>query len=96
MPQLNAWLDNDPYGSEPANKLALLKDAEEWTTNIGHPGPANAAIGEVFDTFVLPKMMAQAARGELSARDAVAEAETEIKRDLRASGGPRGLVGGTS
>ena len=28
VPQLNAWLDNDPYGSQPANKLALLKDAE--------------------------------------------------------------------
>ena len=28
VPQLPAWLDNDPYGSQPANKLALLKDAE--------------------------------------------------------------------
>ncbi|HEX7277009.1 MAG TPA: extracellular solute-binding protein, partial [Acidimicrobiales bacterium] len=95
VPQLTAWLDNDPYGSQPANKLALLKDAESWSTNIGHPGPANAAYGEVFDTFVIPKMMARAARGELSAPDAVAEAETEVKR-IYAKWRAEGLVGGTS
>ena len=66
VPQLNGWLDNDPYGSKPANKLALLKDAEKWSTTIGHPGPANAAMGEVFGTFILPQMMAKAARGELT------------------------------
>jgi multiple sugar transport system substrate-binding protein len=95
VPQLPAWLDNDPYGSQPANKLALLKDAESWSTNVGHPGPANAAIGEVFDTFVLPKMMARAARGELSAKDAVAEAEVEVKK-IFAKWRAEGLVGGTS
>ncbi len=95
VPQLPAWLDNDPYGSQPANKLALLKDAEKWSTNIGHPGPANAAYGEVFDTFVIPKMMARAARGELSAKDAVAEAEVEVKR-VYAKWRAEGLVGGTS
>ncbi len=94
VPQLNAWLDNDPYGSQPADKLALLKDAESWSTNIGHPGPANAAYGEVFDTFVIPKMMARAARGELSAADAVAEAEVEVKR-IYAKWRAEGLVGGT-
>ena len=95
VPQLNAWLDNDPYGSQPANKLALLKDAESWSTNVGHPGPANAAVGEVFDTFVLPKMMARAARGELSAADAVGEAEAEVKR-IFSKWRAEGLVGGTS
>lgn len=95
VPQLHAWLDNDPHGSQPANKLALLKDAESLSTNIGHPGPANAAIGEVFDTFVLPKMMAKAARGELSPKDSVAEAEAEVKR-IFSKWRTEGLVGGTS
>ncbi len=95
VPQLPAWLDNDPYGSQPANKLALLKDAEKWSTNVGHPGPANAAIGEVFDTFVLPKMMARAARGELSAKDAVAEAEVEVKK-IFSKWRTEGLVGGNT
>jgi multiple sugar transport system substrate-binding protein len=93
VPQLNTWLDNDPFGSQPANKLAFLKDAEDWSTTIGHPGPANAAIGEVFDTFILPKMMARAARGELSARDAVIDAENQI-RPIFQRWRERGLVGG--
>jgi spermidine/putrescine-binding protein len=93
VPQLNGWLDNDPYGSQPANKLAFLKDAERWSTTIGHPGPANAAIGEVFDTFILPKMMARAARGELSPRDAVIDAENQIKPIFQ-RWRERGLVGG--
>jgi multiple sugar transport system substrate-binding protein len=93
VPQLNGWLENDPYGSQPANKLAFLKDAEKWSTTIGHPGPANAAIGEVFDTFILPKMMARAARGELSARDAVIDAENQI-RPIYQRWRERGLVGG--
>lgn len=93
VPQLNGWLENDPYGSQPANKLAFLKDAEKWSTTIGHPGPANAAIGEVFDTFILPKMMAKAARGELSAKDAVADAENQI-RPIFQRWRERGLVGG--
>jgi ABC-type glycerol-3-phosphate transport system substrate-binding protein len=93
VPQLDGWLDQDPFGSQPANKLALLKDAERWSTTIGHPGPANAAIGEVFDTFVIPKMMAKAARGELSPRDAVIEAENQIKPIFQ-RWRERGLVGG--
>ena len=94
VPQLNGWLDSDPFGSQPVNKLAFLKDAEKWSTTIGHPGPANAAIGEVFDTFILPKMMARAARGELSARDAVVDAESQI-RPIYQRWRDRGLVGGT-
>ncbi|MGH9263826.1 MAG: extracellular solute-binding protein [Acidimicrobiales bacterium] len=94
VPQLNTWLDNDPFGSQPANKLAFLKDAEQWSTTVGHPGPANAAIGEVFDTFILPQMMARAARGEMSPRDAVVNAESQI-RPLFQRWRDRGLVGGT-
>ena len=94
VPQLDGWLDNDPFGSQPANKLSFLKEAEKWTTNVGHPGPANAAVGEVFDTFIIPKMMAKAARGELSARDAVLDAEGQIK-PIYQRWRERGLVGGT-
>ncbi|MGH9101497.1 MAG: hypothetical protein ACRDYD_00705 [Acidimicrobiales bacterium] len=78
--QLNGWLDSDPFGSKPANKLSVLKSAPTWTTNIGYPGPANAAVGEVFTTFVLPQMMAKAAQGHLSAKEAVAQAETQVNQ----------------
>ena len=30
-PKLDDWLDDDPFGSKPANKLAVLKDALDWT-----------------------------------------------------------------
>ncbi|MDQ3466628.1 MAG: extracellular solute-binding protein [Chloroflexota bacterium] len=71
-------LDNDEFGSEPPDKLGILKTAEDWTRNLGWPGPANAAIGEIFGLPTLPNMMAKAARQEMSAQQAVEEAETEI------------------
>jgi multiple sugar transport system substrate-binding protein len=78
VPDLESWLDNDPYGSEPADKLTLLKTANDWTTNLGHPGPANAAMGEIFALPTLPNMMARAATGQQTAEESVAEAEAEI------------------
>src|SRR5947208_8701055 len=51
------WLEqataNDPFGSTPPSKLKPISTALQWATNIGHPGPANPAESEVFDTFVL-------------------------------------------
>jgi ABC-type glycerol-3-phosphate transport system substrate-binding protein len=91
--KLDEWLTKDPYGSKPADKLALLKDAEKWSTNVGHPGPASAAVGEVFGTFVLPQMMAKAARGQLSPQAAVEEAEGRIKAIYK-KWRDQGLVGG--
>jgi ABC-type glycerol-3-phosphate transport system substrate-binding protein len=93
VPQLNSWLDNDPFGAKPANKLSVLKNAIEWSTNIGYPGPANTAEGEVFATFVIPNMFAKAARGELSPEQAVADAERQIK-PIFDKWRKRGLVGG--
>jgi ABC-type glycerol-3-phosphate transport system substrate-binding protein len=98
VPQLfedGGWLDNDPYNSVPANKLLLLRDAEAWSTTIGHPGPANAAIGEVFGAFIIPTMFAKAARGEMAPEDAIAEAEgqmTSIFERWRSEG----LIGGAA
>lgn len=94
VPTLDGWISKDPFGSKPDTKLAFLKEAETWSTNVGQPGPASAAIGEVFGTFVLPQMMAKAAQGKLSSKDAVAEAETAIKTIFQ-KWRDRGLVGGT-
>ncbi|MGH3327947.1 MAG: hypothetical protein ACRDPT_09195, partial [Streptomycetales bacterium] len=93
VPQLDGWLDKDPFGAKPANKLAFLKDATDWSTNIGHPGPSNTAIGEVFGTFIIPNMYAKAARGQLSPEQAVAEAESQIK-PIFDKWRNKGLVGG--
>lgn len=94
-PKLGDWLDKDPYGGRPADLLAVLKDATDWSTNIGHPGPMNTAEGEVFATFVIPNMFAMAARGERSPQQAVAEAEAQAKRIFE-KWKKRGLVGGGS
>lgn len=92
-PQRDGWLKKDPFGAKPADKLAFLADATKWSTNVGHPGPANTAVGEVFGTFIIPNMFARAARGEVSAKEAVADAEAQIK-PIFEKWRARGLVGG--
>ena len=93
VPQANGWLDKDPYGANPPNKLSLLKTATSWSANIGYPGPSNPAIGEIFSTNVLPTMFGRAARGQVSAKQAVEEAEGQINRIFR-NWRNRRLVGG--
>jgi Bacterial extracellular solute-binding protein len=92
-PQRDAWLADDPYNANPKDKLSLLAKAEPWSVNIGHPGPANTAEGEVFNKFIIPTMFAAAARGQQSPKDAVVEAEAQVTAifdKYRA----QGLVGG--
>ena len=90
----NAWFSDDPFAlpGEAKGKLVPLKDAEKWSTNMGHPGPANPAEGEVFATFILPNMMANAARG-MKAEESVAQAEI-LTKAIFAKWRKKGLVGG--
>lgn len=85
----------DPFGSRPADKLAVLVDAEQWSTNPGHPGPANPAIGEIFDTFVIPDMFAKAATAQQTPKQAVEDASRRVK-DIFTKWRRLGLVGGGS
>jgi len=94
-PNLDVWLANDPFGSKPADKLKLLTEATKWSTNIGHPGPANTAEGEVFNTFVIPNMFARVARGEQTPKESVEMAEAQIKAIFN-KWRQQGLVGGQS
>jgi multiple sugar transport system substrate-binding protein len=91
----NAWFEKDPFAlpGEATDKLKPLKDAEKWSTAVGHPGPASPAIGEVFDTYVVANMMANAARG-MKAELAVAQAET-LTKTIFEKWRKKGLVGGT-
>jgi ABC-type glycerol-3-phosphate transport system substrate-binding protein len=92
VPDLGKWLQNDPFGARPPEKLALLANATDWSTNIGYPGTANTAEGEVFATFVIPNMFARAARGEVTPQQAVADAEAQI-RPIFDQWRSRGLIG---
>ncbi|HUH86566.1 MAG TPA: ABC transporter substrate-binding protein, partial [Pusillimonas sp.] len=91
----DAWFANDPFklDGEADGKLAGLTKATEWTTNLGHPGYSNPAVGETFNTFILPNMMAKAARGDLSPEQAVDEAARQTER-IYAQWRDRGLIGG--
>jgi hypothetical protein len=94
-PKLEQWLGNDPFNGKPADKLAFLREATKWSTNMGHPGPANTAVGEVLARFIIPNMFATAARGQATARQAVADAETQVKA-IYDKWRRAGLVGGGS
>ncbi len=91
----NTWFEKDPFAlpGEATDKLRVLKDAEKWSTAVGHPGPASPAIGEVYGTFVLPNMMANASRG-MQPTTAVAQAETLVQAIFK-KWREKGLVGGT-
>ncbi len=93
VPGLDGWLDNDPFGANPADKLSVLKTCLDWATNLGHPGPANPAIGQVFGEAIIPVMFAEAARGDKTPAQAVADAEAQITAIFEDWRG-RGLVGG--
>jgi multiple sugar transport system substrate-binding protein len=73
----------------------VLKTAEEWTVNLGWPGPANAAIGEIFGLPTLPNMMASAARREVTPEEALATAEAEMQ-PIFENWRNEGLIGGGS
>jgi multiple sugar transport system substrate-binding protein len=66
-------------GVEPAGKYALLAQSPDWSSNLGHPGSTNAAVDEVFNNFLIPKMVGAAARGEMTAEEAVKAAAAQIK-----------------
>ncbi len=78
----NAWFAKDPFAlpGERTDKLLPLKDAEKWSTNVGFPGPANPAEGEIFGTFVLPNMFGRVAQGKQSAEESVKQSAAECQK----------------
>jgi ABC-type glycerol-3-phosphate transport system substrate-binding protein len=83
----------DPFDSLPPDKLKVLAESEKWSTNVGHPGTANPAEGEIYDTYVITDMFAKAATGQLTPKQAVEEADRRVKEIFR-KWRTAGLVGG--
>jgi len=79
VPDFKSLIANDP-NAKPADKYKILDDSLEWATNVGYPGYANAAIDEIFSTWVISTMFAQASSGKLSPEDAMNQADQEVKR----------------
>jgi multiple sugar transport system substrate-binding protein len=82
VPDLKKELAEDKNG-KPPGKYSVLADATEWATNVGYPGYANAAIDEIYSTWVLNTMFAKASTGTSSPEDAVKEADAKCKAILQ-------------
>ncbi len=90
VPDYKQVIANDPRAMPPS-KYKVLADVLEWATNVGYPGYANAAIDEIFNTWVINVMFAKAATGTATPEDAIKEAEASAKR-IFAKWKEKGLV----
>jgi multiple sugar transport system substrate-binding protein len=64
---------------KPHGKYTVLTTiAQKYTHNIGWPGTVNAAMDEVFSTFLIPTMFAQVSQGKLSAEDSVRQTKAAL------------------
>ena len=81
VPDLLNQLSNDAR-AVPPGKYAVLRDSLLWTKNFGYPGYATATVDEAVSNFVIPRMFARVARGELQAEDSAQQAQTEVKTIL--------------
>ncbi len=79
VPDVAKLIAKDPKG-HPADKYKVLEDVLEWATNIGYPGYANAAIDEIYSTWVINVMFAKAASGAATPEEALKEADAACKR----------------
>lgn len=77
VPDIENLLANDPAATPP-DKYRVLLDAADWTTTVGYPGYANAAIDEIFSKRVISTMFAQVARGRMTPEDAVRGATNRV------------------
>ncbi len=82
VPNLAAQLAADPR-ARPSGKYGVLAGALDWSTNVGFPGPASAAVDEIFNAYVLPTMFARVARGEATPEQAARAAGGEVARIAR-------------
>lgn len=79
VPDLRQLISMDSK-AKPPDKYKVLSDVLDWATNVGYPGYANAAIDEVFSTWIVSTMFAQAASGRMSPEAALNQADTEVRR----------------
>jgi multiple sugar transport system substrate-binding protein len=79
VPDLLQLISHDANATPP-DKYKVLEGVLDWATHVGYPGYANAAIDEIFGTWVISTMFAQAAVGKLTPEEALDQADTEVKR----------------
>ncbi len=78
FPAINKLAAADAH--KPRGKYTVLTTiARRYTTNVGYPGFANAAIGEIFDRYLIPQMFAQVAQGKMTAEDAARSMQGQFR-----------------
>jgi multiple sugar transport system substrate-binding protein len=78
VPDLEKLISHDPKAF-PTDKYKVLADVLTWATNVGYPGYANAAIDEVFSTWVLNTMFGEVAFGKETPENALKKAEARCR-----------------
>ena len=63
----------------PKGKYKILQTiSKSYTKNVGYPGFTNAAIGELFDKFLIPQMFAEVAQGKRTPDDAARDYQRRV------------------
>jgi len=78
VPDLILRLERDAQ-SDPPYKYYQLKDALHWTPNLGVPGVPTPAYMEIFNTSVVPRVVARMLKGQQSAEEAAASGAAEMQ-----------------
>jgi multiple sugar transport system substrate-binding protein len=64
----------------PHGKYSILTTiASKYTRNVGYPGYSNAAVDEMLNRFLIPKMFAEVSLGRMTAADSVRATAKEMK-----------------
>lgn len=79
LPDFILRIDKDQK-ADPPSKYEPLKDALHWTPNLGVPGVATPEYMEIFNSSLVPRMVAQVLKGEQSAEEAAASGAAEMQR----------------
>ena len=79
VPDLKNRLATDA-NAHPQDKYKVLDDVLGWAANVGYPGYANAAIDEIYNTWVLNVMFSRAASGQETPENAVKQAHAQCQR----------------
>ena len=79
LPDFVLRIGKDP-SANPPYKYAPLQDALHWTPNLGVPGVATPAYMEIFNSMLVPRMVAKVLKGQQSAEDAAAAGAAEMQK----------------
>src|SRR5262249_37917519 len=67
--------------NKPHGKYTILTTvASKYTRNVGYPGSSNAAVAEVLETFLVPRMFAQVSQGKATAAESVRTTALQMKQ----------------